>query len=69
MYCKIFARFHSLTEMSRDQNGQTKSARPTQPDRIGSDRNGSDRNGSDRNGQTQSARPKRPDWKVLFRHR
>jgi len=54
-YCKISARIHSLTEMSRDRRGQTELARPNRPDR-----NGSDRNRSDRNGQTESARPKSP---------
>jgi len=43
-YCKVSARFHSLTEMSRDRNGQTESARPNWPDRIG---------------QTEKLRPKR----------
>jgi len=42
-YCKISARFHSLTEMSRDRNGQTETARPNRPGRNDSDRNGSDR--------------------------
>jgi len=36
------------TEMSRDRNGQTESARPNWPDR----------NGSNGNGLTKSARPK-----------
>jgi len=53
--------------MSRDRNDQTESAGPNWPDRIGSDRNSSDRNSSDRIGQTESARPKLPDRKVLFR--
>jgi len=42
-YCKVSARFHSLTEMSRDRNGPTEAARPNRPDRNGADRNGSDR--------------------------
>ena len=37
-YCKISARFHSLTKMSRDRKGQTESARPNRPDRNSSDR-------------------------------
>jgi len=38
-YCKISARFHSLTEMSRDRNSSDWNS----PDRNSSDRNGPDR--------------------------
>jgi len=80
-HCKIFARIHSLTEMSRDRNGQTESARRNRPDRIGQTvsarSNGPDRIGQAETAQTEMAqtktdqtettRPKRPDRKVLFR--
>ena len=34
-WCKISARFHSLTEMSGDRNGQTKTARPNRCGVVG----------------------------------
>jgi len=69
--CKISARFHSLTEMSRDRNIQTKSARPNRPDR-----NVSDRNSQTETSQTETARPKSPvpfeiilEWELVYAYR